>query len=224
MNEPQEIIVADDHKFVRELLSDVVQRKWQSATVHEAEDFDALLEIVHKCSADLLIIDFAMPGGHIFEALSDLKSKCSTIKIVLFSGMMSAQDVAATLEAGAAAYVPKSMGIASLGRIIDLVVQGETYVPADVVSELAKEISADSNGSENTIHGEYGLTDREMVLLNELAKGKSNKVMASALELSESAIKQAVRNLVQKLHAKNRTEAVALAVRLGIVGEDIEDD
>jgi len=214
---PSVIAIADDHQFVCEFLSDLCQEKWPDATIYQVSDFAGMLELVQGVAIDLMVIDYLMPGGDGGEAISAVLGLRPKTKIIVFSGAISAAEVAHVLTAGIAAYVSKAAGAESLEKVIDLVVLGETHVPRSVVVEfLDGQPSLGLNAGEGA-EIMRDLSAREQILLNELAKGLPNKVIAGKMRLSESTVKQAMRGLFRKLRVKNRTQAVVAALRLGIV-------
>ena len=217
LHEPKSIVIADDHKFVCEMLCDMTRKLWPDSTVHQISDFSELLELSEKETIDLLIIDYLMPGGSGQDIIEMITSRQPDAKLIIFSGAMSVGDVTNAIQSGIDAYAPKSMGISSFKKIVELVVHGESYVPANIVTALLKGQDTSAAKKATAEIAALDLSHRELSLLNDLATGQSNKIIAAKNQLSESAVKQIIRSLFQKLKVKNRAEAVAVAIGMNII-------
>ncbi len=214
---PKSIVIADDHPFVGDYLKRFCAERWPHADIHLHCNYTHIVEFARKSPVDLLIMDYAMPGLDALEAVNAVLESRPETKIIVFSGAVTARNAAEILAAGACAYVSKAAGVEGLEKVVDLVMLGETYAPASVVTEMLDAVHRAETGG-NVIETEKGLlSDRERRILNRLAAGDSNKMIANDMGLSESSVKQLVRTIFRKLSVKNRAQAVAEALRLGLV-------
>lgn len=214
---PEVIVIADDHPFVGDYLKRFCSERWPHANIHLHRNYTDIVEFALKSSIDLLIMDYAMPGPAALEAVGAVLESHPEMKIIVFSGAVTAMSAAEILAAGASAYVSKAAGVEGLEKVVDLVMLGETYAPAFVVKEMLDavhraETDGHVNGPEESL-----FSDRELRILNQLAAGDSNKIIANDMGLSESSVKQLVRAIFRKLSVKNRAQAAAEALRLGLV-------
>lgn len=214
---PKNIAIADDHPFVGDYLKGFCAERWPHASIHLHRNYTHVVEFARKAPIDLLIMDYAMPGLDALEAVNAVMESRPEVKIIVFSGAATARNAAEILAAGASAYVSKAAGIESLDKIVDLVMLGETYAPASIVTEMLDATHlAETDGNANEPERSL-LSDRERRILNGLVAGDSNKVIASYMGLSESSVKQLVRTVFRKLSVRNRAQAVAEALRLGLI-------
>lgn len=219
---PSSVLVADDHPFVREYVSNVCRGKWRDARIHHAKDFDETITSIKDGEIDFLIIDYSMPSMCGRDAIEAILQRRPALKTIIFSGAVSSIDAAKLLRAGVAAYIPKAAGAGTLENVIDLVLMGETYAPTTVIADLMRsrlQLSTVCNkGDEPAID----LSERELTLLTEMAKGMSNKLIAGVLGGSESMVKQVARALFRKLGVRTRAQAVVAGLQLGLVS--LEED
>ncbi len=214
---PEIIVIADDHPFVGDYLKRFCFDRWPDSNINLYNNYINVVEFAKKSPIDLLIMDYAMPGLDALEAVEEVLECRPEVKIIVFSGAVTAMGAAEVLAAGVSAYVSKAAGVEGLEKVVDLVMLGETYAPASVATELLKSIRHVETDENATEAGKVLLSDRERRILSGLAAGDSNKVIADDMGLSESSVKQLVRAIFRKLSVKNRAQAVAEALRLGLV-------
>ncbi len=158
----------------------------------------ALAEIGAQAPFDLVLLDYNMPGMNGLEGLERVITACAGKPVALLSGDASATVVDQAIAAGAAGFVPKTLGAKSMMSAIKFMMTGEVYVPFNYVQQT-------------TTIAIPGLTERETQVLRCLAEGMANKEIARQLELQEVTIKLHVKTLSRKLGAKNRTHAAMIA-------------
>lgn len=214
---PKSIVIADDHPFVGDYLKGFCAERWPNANIHLHRSCTHVVEFARKAPIDLLIMDYAMPGLDALEAVDAVLESRPEVKIIVFSGVATARNAAEILAAGASAYVSKAAGVESLDKVVDLVMLGETYAPASIVTEMLDTVHLAETDRSVAEPEKSLLSDRERRILNGLVAGDSNKVIANDMGLSESSVKQLVRTIFRKLSVKNRAQAVAEALRLGLV-------
>lgn len=200
------IAIADDHDMVRDGVKwsldgkDDVQIVGEASTGHEA------IRLLEHEQPDVMILDLRMGGTSGFDVLDTARRTGSPTRIVVMSMHDESSHVRRALALGASAYILKNSGRRELWRAIESVVAGDRYVQGDLVGALAEDDAAS-----------VGITDRERQILTMVAEGLENKQIARAIDLSEETVKSYLRNLFARWDVSSRAEAVAIAIRLGII-------
>lgn len=213
------IVLADDHKLVRDGLRFYLSRLAEETEVLEAETFAEALSLASEApSLDLIILDLKMPGMNGFAGLEIMRTKFPDLPVVILSGVTDRETVLTALERGAAGFLPKTMSGKALIGALRLVFSGEKYIPSIVLPQSGQvqeggplaSAQAFASGSPLT-----ALTRREREVLSHLVHGKPNKEIARELKLQEVTIKLHLKGIFRKLGASNRTQAVRIAMELG---------
>ncbi|MFT5140917.1 MAG: two-component system nitrate/nitrite response regulator NarL [Rhodothermales bacterium] len=200
------IVIADDHDLVRDALATLIERDQPGSEVLRASDFDAVMGYLSSHGdLDLVLLDVYMPGMNALESIRQLVDQFPKLPVVLMSGMVRRSDVDTGFEYGARGFIPKTMNGKALVSVLNLVIAGARYVP---------EIMLESEDS--TAIDTFELSPREIDVLNQLAQGLTNKVIARVLKIEETTVKLHLRSLFRKLNVKNRTEAVIVARDAGL--------
>jgi DNA-binding NarL/FixJ family response regulator len=215
---PLRIVLADDHEMVRAGIRSAVQRESDMTIVGEAIDGRAALELVRTLDAGILIVDISMPGMNGIEAIRRIRGEKLRTKVVVFSMHSDRNFVAEALKAGASAYVLKSGPMKEMIAAIRAASQGETYLSPAIsdgvgtYTRLALERESDLELP--------ALTAREREVLQLLAEGKTNKEMASSLDLSVKTIESHRSQIMYKLNLRSVAELTKYAIRAGITSLD----
>lgn len=180
--------------------------------VGEAEDGESLLRLVEEVEADVVLLDVRMPGMGGLEALPDLRSAHPEVKVVILSMHDEPAYVTKAVELGANAYLLKNTDRDELLRAIHLVVEGKAYIQAELTSTLVARLAGDSDQIDQP-----AMSPRVSEVLRLLALGYENKQIATELEIAEATVKTYLRTLYETLDVRNRAEAVAVALRLGLI-------
>ena len=202
------LLIADDHPMVRDALVRTVQTLEPTAEILQAQDY---AEVVTHLAArpDLLLLDLHMPGMGGVDGVLRLRAACPALRIVVASGEANPALSRRVLAAGVAGFLPKSEPTPVLMQALRLVLAGGNYTPsqtfADYRSGLAPRPVVAS-----------ALTVRQLDVLRLLMQGQPNKLIARALGLTEGTVKIHIAAILRALQARNRTEAVVMARRLGI--------
>lgn len=199
------ILVADDHFIVRSGLVALIHSEPDMAVVAQASDGMQAVELYAKHLPDVALLDLRMPGKSGNEAIKLIRQSFPTAHLLVLTAYSGDEDIHKALEAGARGYVLKSSTGDGLIPAIRAVAAGERWVPRDVASRLA---------IRNTFEV---LTNREVEVLKEIARGRANKEIAQTLAISEHTVKDHLKNILGKLHVAARTEAVTAAVQRGII-------
>lgn len=171
----------------------------EAATGREAVDLSV------RQKPDIALIDLRMPEMDGIQAIAAIREKAPEVRTVVVSTFGGDEDIYRALRAGAKAYLLKDAPREELLSCIRAVAQGDTWISPQAAAHLAARVHQDN------------LTDRELDVLRKLASGKSNKEIAVALDITEGTIKVHMSHILQKLGVTGRTEAVAMAVKRGIV-------
>ena len=196
------ILVADDHDLVRDTIALFLQNEGGIEVTVAATLDEALVRIDEVGSFDLVLLDYGMPG---MDGLAGLKRAIAANQdkpVALMSGVASRTVAEDALAAGAAGFVPKTLGAKSMVNALRFMASGEQYAPVKWMTEMETEASHPLANK---------LTEREMQVLEGLCDGKANKEIARDLDLQEVTVKLHVKTLSRKLDARNRTHAAMIA-------------
>ena len=187
--------------------------------VFEADSLTAALDLKDQAaSPDLVLLDLQMPGMDGLEGIARAKAAFGDAPIVIISGFFDKRTVTAALEHGASGFVPKTASGKSLIHALRLILDGETYVPATILTDGGPTLPQLQPKTPETFDDSNPLSKlsaREMDILKHLIDGKSNKEIARILDLQEITIKVHLRNTYRKIGASNRADAVRIAFQHG---------
>lgn len=204
------VVLADDHELVRNGLRFYLERLAPEVAIVEASTFDEALAAAKTASTDLIILDLTMPGMNGTAGLEQMRARHPNVPLVVLSGRTGREDIMGALNRGANGYLPKTLSGKAMLAALRLVLSGETFVPSILMDERNRAGGrADQPGA---TRGLDALTDRERDVLDFLCQGKSNKEIARDLAIREVTVKVHVGNIMRKLGASNRTQAVRLAL------------
>ena len=207
---PGSIAVVDDHPLFREGVARTLAEHGFDVVAEGASAADAL-RIVLEISPDILLLDLSLPGGGL-EGLRAIRSQRPDQKVVMLTVSEHSDDVLRALKAGAQGYVLKGIGSAALADILTGIAAGKRYVAPSLSAELLSRPGPDERAETDGVPPSVGLTEREQEVMEHLARGRSNKLIARELGLQEKTIKHHLTRIMEKLSVSNRTEA-ALAWR-----------
>lgn len=211
-------LIVDDHALVAGALTLLLEDRDPEADVHTAATADAALELVDReGDADLLILDLSLPGVTGTELMEEIVRRQPMLKILVVSGLADQESIMRVLQLGAAGFVPKSLDTELLSSAIDFVLKGGVYIPSKLLTERQKDgfftrTAARLKAPESA---PPHLTDRQLDVLAQLAKGAPIKRICRELDLSEGTVKTHVAAIYRSFGASNRTEALIAARRAG---------
>ena len=195
------ILVADDHMIVRIGLVALLSSEPDLRVVAEADDGKDAIAKTLKHRPDIVVMDLMMPGMDGVAATTEIKAKCPTSKVILLTSYSTSDGISHALDAGADGAVLKTADDTMLLTAIRKVAQGETYVSPTI----RKMLTANPPLPE--------LTDRQLDVLEALSRGLTNRDIATELGICEARVAEHVNNILAKLEAANRAEAVGIALR-----------
>lgn len=199
------ILSIDDHPLMVEGLSALINHQTDMVMAGQATDAATALEKFRALRPDVTLMDLCLQGNSGIDAMAEILREFPKARIIMLTMFEGDAEIRRALESGARAYILKTTPPDELLRVIRLVHDGKKYVPPDVAANLAENL-----GSEL-------LSPRETEVLNLVAAGNRNKEIAVRLFISEETVKVHLRNIMGKLDASDRAQAVAIAVRRGII-------
>lgn len=212
------VLIADDHRVVREGLAAILKTKENIAVVGEAQDGHEALEKVRALVPDVVLMDVSMPRMNGVEATRQIKREFPHIGIIALTMYDEQQYIFDLVRAGATGYLLKDTDSAQIVAAIRAIYRGESLIHPSVASKILAEFSLMSQKKgKKASWVEHDLTEREITVLRLVAEGKTNKEIANALNLSEKTVKNHVRNIFHKLQVYDRTQAAILAIRKGLI-------
>jgi DNA-binding NarL/FixJ family response regulator len=212
------VLIADDHEVFRHGLEQALAGEPDIDIVGIATDGLGAAEQAVALTPDVVLMDVRMPVLSGVEATTRIRTERPDVKVMILSGSDDEQDLFAAVRAGASGYLLKEVSIEDLADAVRAVNRGEGLVAPSMVAKLLQEFTAMSRRvSEDESGGVPKLTDREREVLRLVARGMSNKEIAADLVIAENTVKNHVRNILEKLHLRSRTEAAMYAVREKLV-------
>lgn len=199
------IMIVDDHPIVREGFSGMIGIEPDMSLVAEARNGQEALELFRKQRPDITLIDLRMPGMNGIETMTAIRKEFPESRFIVLTTYDGDEDIYRALAAGASAYLLKDMLGDEILETIRAVHAGRRRIPVPVGTRLAERVAG------------LDLSAREMDVLHLIVQGKSNKEVASALDITEATVKGHVTNILGKLGVTDRTQAVITALKRGIV-------
>ena len=202
------VLVVDDHALVRTGVANIISQEPDLQVVAEAANGQEAVEAFARLRPDVTLLDLRMPVMEGVEAVRQIRAIDPAARVIVLTTYDTDEDIARALKAGAKAYILKDIAAAALVACIHDVLAGKTYLAPAAAAKLAERVT------------QVQLTPRELAALRSLADGRSNKEIASALDISERTVKTHLAHLFEKLGVTSRTEAIKVASRRGLVRLD----
>ena len=198
------VLLADDHPVVREGLVSILKAK-DIQVVGEAEDGEEACELYDQLSPDILILDLRMPKKNGLQVVTELMSRTPKPRIIVMTTYEGEEDVRRAISAGAKGYILKGTKRDQILDTVRKVHEGQPSLSAEIAGKLADSLTRPE------------FSERELQVLKQMAAGKSNREIAQVIYVSENTVKAHVKSILAKMDAIGRTEAIAIAIRRGLI-------
>ncbi len=208
------VLLADDHALFRAGIASLLQA-WGLEVVGEAPNGFEALELTRRLRPDLVLMDIAMPDCNGLEATRLIKADFPETRIVIVTVSDDDEHLFEAIKSGAEGYLLKDMSAEDLGRTLGAIAAGEPALSCRLAAKILDEFARLAREGPAR-EPEDALTPRERDVLQLVAGGATNREIAAALYVSENTVNFHMKNILAKLHVKNRAQAAAYAVRRGM--------
>ncbi|TCK08951.1 response regulator [Marinobacterium mangrovicola] len=208
------ILIADDHPLFREAIINVIQSGFPGSETIETEDLETALQLATEDDdLDLVLLDLNMPGMHGLNGLISLRNEAPTVPVVIVSAEDDKQIVLQAITCGAVGFISKSSPRPQMTDALQQILNGNVYLPSDIIRSASSDNRRQRRMSEPQIPPEMlnSLTRRQLLVLERMAQGESNKQIAYNLSIAETTVKAHVSAILRKLGVHNRVQAILSA-------------
>ena len=205
MADKLKIMLVDDHYLVRMGLASIISLEPDMMVCAEAASGEQARMLFRTHRPDVTLMDLRLPGMNGADTIQAIRAEFPDARIVMLSTYVCDEEIYGALQAGAMAYLVKSVQREELTKAIRKAAAGQRHIPAEVAARLADRVSRSQ------------LSIRELEVLRFLVSGRRNREIANALDITEGTVKLHVSSILGKLGAADRTEAVTVALQRGIV-------
>jgi DNA-binding NarL/FixJ family response regulator len=199
------ILSVDDHPLLREGLAAIINNQQDMLLVAQASNAQEAIQQYRTHRPDVTLMDLRLPDKSGLDALIAVRAEFPEARVIILTTFEGDVEIQRALEAGARGYMLKSTPPKELVEVIRQVHAGKKRIPAQLAAQLAEHMSDED------------LTPREIEVLNQIAGGNRNRDIAEKLFITEETVKVHVKHIMEKLGASDRTQAVAIGVRRGII-------
>jgi DNA-binding NarL/FixJ family response regulator len=199
------VFCVDDHPLLREGIATLIKSQPDMVLVSEAATGRDAIEQFQKHQPDVTLMDLRLPDMNGIDVMIAVRTEFPDARIIMLTTFEGDVEIQRALEAGARGYLLKSMPPKELLEVIRQVHAGRKRIPPEIAAHIAEHISDEA------------LTEREVEVLREIAGGNRNRDIAEKLFITEETVKVHVKHIMEKLDASDRTQAVAIGVRRGII-------
>jgi DNA-binding NarL/FixJ family response regulator len=205
------LIIADDHFVVRTGLRAMLDAHADLDVVAEASTGTEVIDLAARLRPDVILMDLRMPQGDGVSATAAIRERHPDTRVLVLTTYETDADILRAIEAGATGYLLKDATSDEIVRGIRATAAGESVLAAPVASRLTRRVRA---------AGDEALTTREIEILEQVAQGRSNREIGTALFISEATVKTHLLHIFAKLSVQDRTEAVTVALQRGVLRLD----
>lgn len=202
---PAKVAIADDHPLFRTALKQAVFDCMPEAGIKEASSFSELLEVIAQSpELEIIFLDLHMPGNDGFTGLTQLQNNHSDLIVIMVSSDENPDIMQKAINFGAAAFIPKSVDLATIAQAINCVLSGDTWLPANMPVNRDSELAEKHKKLAQQL---AQLTPQQYTVLSLVADGQLNKQIAGILDIKENTVKKHVSAILLHLGVYNRTQA-----------------
>ena len=212
---PITVILADDHAVVRSGIRDFLQQDERLLVIAEASNGDQALALALAQNPDVLVLDIQMPGRNGIEVAKAVRASGSNMGILILTAYDDEPYILGALQAGANGYVLKTAEPDELVEAVHSVYEGKSVLDPLLTQRLWQQVVSRSRDQEGPTA--EALTSRETEVLRLVARGFTNKAVATQLGISDRTVQGHMANVFSKLHAQSRTDAAMIGLRLGLI-------
>jgi DNA-binding NarL/FixJ family response regulator len=206
------ILIADDHPLFREAIHNVISDGFPGSEVMETADLDSALALTQEHDdLDLILLDLNMPGMHGLNGLINLRNEAPTIPVVIVSAEQDKQIVLQAITYGAVGFITKSSPRVQMTEAIQQILNGNVYLPPDIIRTQKCGTRRMNDAPSFPPELLQALTRKQLLVLERMTKGESNKQIAYTLEIAETTVKAHVSAILRKLNVHNRVQAILSA-------------
>ena len=208
------VLLADDHPLFRNGVASLLATR-DYVVVGQAGSGAEAVQLAEALKPDLILMDIRMPGLNGLAATRLIKTRQPEARIVILTVSEEDADLFEAIKSGAAGYLLKSLDSGQFFELLEAVMRGEPGITPDLAAKILREFARPQTTAVEP--GPDDLTPREREVLGLVAQGATNAEIAAQLAVSENTVKFHMKNILQKLHARNRAEVVAYALRSGLI-------
>ena len=207
MNSPSQIRVfsVDDHPLLREGIAALVNNQPDMVLIAQASTGSEAIQLFKEYLPDVTLLDLRLPDMSGIDTLIAIRTAFPNARVIMLTTFEGDVEIHRALQAGAGGYLLKNMPPSELLDVIRLVHAGKKRIPPEIASQLAEHMADEA------------LTEREVEVLQQVAGGNKNRDIANKLFISEETVKVHIKHIMEKLGAADRTQAVAIGIRRGII-------
>lgn len=215
---PMRVLLVDDHALFRAGIASLLASRGTVEVVGEAQDGQEALEAARKLEPDIVLMDVHMPRLDGIQATRMITSELPRVKVVMLTVSDQDKDLFEAVKSGAHGYLLKNLEPEELFDYLAGISRGEAPISRTMAAKILNEFAAQAGKARTPEAAEPGevLTPREREVLKLVASGATNREIARALTLTENTVKNHLRNILEKLHLENRTQAAAYALKKGL--------
>lgn len=210
------VLLADDHVLFRDGIRSLLQARGIEVVGEASDGFEAL-EKTRQLRPDVVLMDIRMPRCNGLEATRLIKAEFPQVKIVILTVSDEDRDLFEAIKSGAQGYLLKNLRSEEFFDLLESAARGEAPISRELAGKILEEFVRAHGGKPSRSSLEEELTDREKEVLQHVAAGATNREVAAALGISENTVKFHMKNILDKLHLRNRAEVVAYAARKGLL-------